>query len=89
MIQKSFEIDESSILIFPFSTSSWDDKASPNLQNSAVMTALMEEQDAQLHGQTSGRIQPTGPSKQGLSFKVLQWLTGTDSEDNSETTSNC
>lgn len=68
----------------------WNDKAGPDLQNSAVMAALMDEQNAQVHGSTTGRIHSTnGGSKQGLSFKVLQWLTGTDSEDGSETTSNC
>lgn len=54
------------------------------------MTALVEEQNAQMHGRTSGKIHSANTgSKQGLSFKVLQWLTGTDSEDGSETTSNC
>ena len=53
------------------------------------MQALVEEQNARVHGQTTGKIQSASGSKQGLSFKVLQWLTGTDSEDNSETASNC
>lgn len=53
------------------------------------MQALAEEQNARMQGQTTGRIQSASGSKQGLSFKVLQWLTGTDSEDNSETASNC
>jgi len=52
------------------------------------MQALAEEQNARMQGQTTGRIQSASGSKQGLSFKVLQWLTGTDSEDNSETASN-
>jgi len=54
------------------------------------MAALVEEQNAQERGRSTGRIHNANSgSKQGLSFKVLQWLTGTDSEDGSETTSNC
>lgn len=68
----------------------WNDRPGPDLQNSAVMAAIMEEQRAQEQGYTSGRIRSADAgSKQGLSFRVLQWLTGTDSEDNSETMSNC
>ena len=81
------------VVITIFLTSSllfrWNDRPGPDLQNSAVMQALVEEQNARVHGQTTGKIQSASGSKQGLSFKVLQWLTGTDSEDNSETASNC
>ncbi|KAF6040288.1 SYNPO2L [Bugula neritina] len=67
----------------------WNDRPGPDLRNSAVMAALVEEQNAQERGRSTGRIHNANSgSKQGLSFKVLQWLTGTDSEDGSETTSN-
>ncbi|XP_067950821.1 uncharacterized protein [Watersipora subatra] len=73
-------------------TNRWSDNPRQNLQNSAVMAALLEEQQAQMHGSTTGRIHNVSSSgkgkKQGLSFQVLQWLTGTTSEDESETTSN-
>ncbi|XP_067936045.1 uncharacterized protein [Watersipora subatra] len=64
----------------------WDDKSALE-NNSALLVALKQEQQAQLQGQTTGRIQNTGNSKATLPADMLNWLASDEDSFSSQSDS--
>ena len=61
------------MLIIILITTRWDDKRALE-NNKTVLTALKEEQQAQFHGATTGKIQNTGNSGAKLHPEMLSFL---------------
>lgn len=55
----------------------WDDKSALE-SNAPVLAALKQEQQAQMHGRTAGRIQSANNSRAALPNDVLNWLATDD-----------